>query len=123
MNKFYFLIFVRYEIIGPQKKSNYCGLRSSKPLLGGGHCVYSPPGTKHCPATNSSHNIQNHSSPFCDKFKRDKSKALLLHATKEYVEMEVIWLHSCSTLVLETAIGHPLPPSPQPNEKPFVPTE
>jgi hypothetical protein len=56
-------------------------------------------------------------SPIGDKFQTDKGKALLTHATKEYVE--IIWLHS--TLVLETAIGHP--PPPQPNKKPTVPTK
>jgi hypothetical protein len=81
-----------------------------KAPLRGSHCFYSP----HAP-NNIATAFQNHLSPFGDTFKADKGKGLLIHATKEYVEMETIWLHSLSNLVLERASGH----HPQPNKKPL----
>jgi hypothetical protein len=102
-----------------KKKLNYHGLQSSKAPLRGSHCVYSPQAPNNIallPIAATA--LQTHSSPFGDKFKTDKGKALLIHDMKEYVEMEIIRLHSLSTLVLETAIG-----PPPPNKKPTVPTE
>jgi len=61
--------------------------------LRGSHCVYSPQAPNNIalpPIAVTA--FQNHSSPFGDEFKTDK--AIFIHATKEYVEMEIIWLHS-----------------------------
>jgi hypothetical protein len=78
-----------------------------KASLRGSHCVYSP----HAP-NNIATAIQYQLSPFGDTFKADKSKGLLIHARKKYVELETMWLHSLSTLVLERTSRH----HPQPNK-------